>query len=69
MPKTIRDAISVIFTFEDQIFVIKRQNHLRSFPGYLAFIGGKVDKEDYTYSDINSKFYENNPSNKRIKLL
>lgn len=39
-------AVSAIFHFEGQVYLIKRQNHLRSFPGYLSFPGGKVDKED-----------------------
>ena len=41
-----RKAVSVVFTFEDQIFSVKRQDYLKVFPGYLAFPGGKVDKED-----------------------
>jgi glyoxylase-like metal-dependent hydrolase (beta-lactamase superfamily II)/8-oxo-dGTP pyrophosphatase MutT (NUDIX family) len=43
---SIRKAISVIFKYEDEIFQIVRQNYLRAFPGYTAFPGGKVDKED-----------------------
>lgn len=41
-----RLAVSAIFHFEDEIFHITRQNHLRAFPGYTSFPGGKVDKED-----------------------
>lgn len=61
MSKVIRDAVSVIFKFKDEIFVIKRQNHLRSFPGYLAFIGGKVDKDDYNQNHENSGLYSQHP--------
>lgn len=46
MTKSIRQAVSVIFRHKDEIFIIKRQNYLRSFPGYTAFPGGKKDKED-----------------------
>lgn len=41
-----RKAVSVIFTCKNKIFSVKRQNYLSVFPGYLAFPGGKVDKED-----------------------
>lgn len=41
-----RKAVTVVFTFEDQIYSVKRQNYLKVFPGYLAFPGGKVDKTD-----------------------
>lgn len=61
MSKLIRDAVSVIFECDGEIFVIQRQNHLRSFPGYLAFVGGKVDKEDYAHNNLNSKIYSQNP--------
>lgn len=46
--KTItRDAVSIILKYNDKIFPIVRQNFLNSFPGYTAFPGGKVDKDDY----------------------
>ena len=32
--------------FVEMRFSIIRQNYLRAFPGYMAFPGGKVDKED-----------------------
>ena len=35
-----------VFVYKDQVFTIKRQNYLSVFPGYTAFPGGKVDKED-----------------------
>ena len=62
MSKNIKDAVSIIFTFKDEVFVIKRQNHLRSFPGYLAFVGGKVDKEDYEKADHLLKEYAQYPT-------
>ena len=42
----IKKAVSVILKYKDEIYYIKRQNFLRAFPGYTAFPGGKVDKED-----------------------
>ena len=42
----IREAVSGIFTFGGEVFITHRQNYLRPFPGYHAFPGGKVDKED-----------------------
>ena len=41
-----REAVSGIFTFGNEVFITHRQNYLRAFPGYHAFPGGKVDKED-----------------------
>lgn len=41
-----RQSVSAIFCYGDQIFSIIRQNHLSVFPGYVAFPGGKVDKAD-----------------------
>jgi glyoxylase-like metal-dependent hydrolase (beta-lactamase superfamily II)/8-oxo-dGTP pyrophosphatase MutT (NUDIX family) len=40
------DAVSIILTHGEEIFVIQRQNYLKAFPGYWAFPGGKVEKED-----------------------
>ncbi len=40
------DAVSVILTCGDEIFAIQRQNFLTAFPGYWAFPGGKVEKND-----------------------
>lgn len=40
------DAVSIVMTCGDEIFAIQRQNYLAAFPGYWAFPGGKVEKED-----------------------
>lgn len=56
--KKIRDAVSLIFEHKGKIFSIQRQNYLRAFPGYTAFIGGKVDPEDY--EDLNYSLSELN---------
>ncbi len=39
-------AVAAILVHEDEVFVIKRQPHLRAFPGYYAFPGGKIDAGD-----------------------
>ena len=41
-----RKSVSAIFTHRDKIFYITRQNYLSVFPGYTAFPGGKVDKNE-----------------------
>ncbi|MBY0517352.1 MAG: MBL fold metallo-hydrolase [Bacteriovoracaceae bacterium] len=43
------DAVSVILVFKKSFFVIQRQNYLKSFPGYWAFPGGKVERDDEKY--------------------
>ena len=40
------ESVSVLFIHEEQIFVVQRQSYLSAFPGYHAFPGGKIDKED-----------------------
>jgi ribonuclease/clavin/mitogillin len=44
------DAVSIVMTCGDEIFAIQRQYFLSAFPGYWAFPGGKVEKEDETFS-------------------
>lgn len=48
MASKLRESVSAIFRSRKngKIFVIKRQNYLSVFPGYTAFPGGKVDRED-----------------------
>lgn len=43
-----RESISAIFVSGEKVFSIRRQNYLNAFPGYTAFPGGKVDKDDHT---------------------
>lgn len=40
------EAVVAVLVCEDEIFVIKLQPHLRAFPGYHAFPGGKIDEQD-----------------------
>lgn len=44
------DAVSIVMTCGNEIFAIQRQNFLSAFPGYWAFPGGKVEKEDAAFS-------------------
>ncbi|MEJ1298489.1 MAG: MBL fold metallo-hydrolase [Candidatus Sedimenticola sp. (ex Thyasira tokunagai)] len=41
-----RESVTAIFVHDDDIFIIKRQEYLRAFPGYYAFPGGKIDAAD-----------------------
>jgi len=45
-----REAVSAVLVHDDRLFVVRRQPNLLAFPGYIAFPGGKVDKEDSGYS-------------------
>ncbi len=40
------DAVSAVLVCGEEVFAIQRQPHLRAFPGYWAFPGGKVDAGD-----------------------
>ncbi len=42
----INDAVSAVLVHENKVFMIKRQVHLRAFPGYHAFPGGKVNRDE-----------------------
>ena len=42
-----KESVTAVFVNSDnEILIIKRHNHLRAFPGYTAFPGGKVDQDD-----------------------
>lgn len=59
--KKIRDAVSIVFECHGEIFTIVRQNFLRNFPGYTAFIGGKVDSEDHAPTPYNLHLLDDHP--------
>ena len=49
--KKIRDSVIAVICYKNEVFVIKRQNYLRAFPGYTTFPGGKVDPDDDAEAD------------------
>jgi ribonuclease/clavin/mitogillin len=40
------DAVTAVLTYGDELLMVRRQPFLKSFPGYHAFPGGKIDAED-----------------------
>jgi ribonuclease/clavin/mitogillin len=46
MSLPIADAVTAIFAHDGEIFMTRRHPAMLAFPGYQAFPGGKVDKED-----------------------
>ena len=40
------ESVSVLFMHKEQIFAVQRQPYLLAFPGYHAFPGGKIDKDE-----------------------
>ena len=40
------ESVSVLFIFKEKIFAVQRQPYLVAFPGYQAFPGGKIDKNE-----------------------
>lgn len=52
-----KQAVTAIFVSGEKIFVIKRQDYLKVFPGYTAFPGGKVEDSE-AEGPLNIKFIE-----------
>lgn len=46
MADRILEAVTAALTCGEEVFLVRRQPQLPAFPGYTAFPGGKVDKED-----------------------
>lgn len=46
MSLPIADAVTAIFVHQGRIFMTRRHPAMLAFPGYQAFPGGKVDRED-----------------------
>ncbi len=61
------DAVAAVLVQGDEVFVIKRQDYLRAFPGYYAFPGGKVDEGDAGYDYSHPQIAEFRPE--RIRAL
>lgn len=47
----LKQSVSAVLIHEKQVFMIKRPNHLKVFPGYFATPGGKVDANDF-FGDV-----------------
>ena len=62
-----REAVTAVLVHGDEVFVIKRQDYLRAFPGYYAFPGGKVDEEDAGFSYNHPQLAQFRPE--RIRAL
>jgi len=43
------EAVAAVLVCDRELYIIRRQNYLRAFPGYHAFPGGKVDEEDRSF--------------------
>ena len=41
-----KEAVSVVLQCGNDIFMVRRQNYLKAFPGYHSFPGGKIDEGD-----------------------
>ena len=41
-----REAVAAILVHGEDIYITRRQEHLRAFPGYYAFPGGKIEPGD-----------------------
>jgi glyoxylase-like metal-dependent hydrolase (beta-lactamase superfamily II)/8-oxo-dGTP pyrophosphatase MutT (NUDIX family) len=48
---TILEAVTAVILAEGELLMVHRQRHLKSFPGFWAFAGGKVDAEDRKSDD------------------
>ncbi|MGH8444726.1 MAG: MBL fold metallo-hydrolase [Solimonas sp.] len=46
------DAVTAVLTCGDELLMVRRQPFLKSFPGFHAFPGGKVDQEDAEGADL-----------------
>ena len=58
MENKTRLAVSVVFQFENKLFFTKRQPFLKAFPGYIAFPGGKVEKEESLLETLEREILE-----------
>ena len=57
----LKESVSAVFTYENQVFGIKRPAHLPVFPGYFATPGGKVDAVDFEGEDLPDFFSATRP--------
>lgn len=57
----LKESVSAVFTYENQVFGIKRPAHLPVFPGYFATPGGKVDAVDFEGEELPAFFNATRP--------
>lgn len=57
----LKESVSAVFTYENQVFGIKRPAHLPVFPGYFATPGGKVDAVDFDGEELPAFFSATRP--------
>ena len=60
-----KEAVTAVFVHGDEVFVIRRQEYLRAFPGYYAFPGGKVDTQDAGYDYDHPLLLDHQPAHVR----
>lgn len=53
---SLKESVSAILVFENQVFMTKRPDHLKVFPGYYATPGGKIDAGDLVGDLFPSEF-------------
>lgn len=63
-----KESVSGILNFENQVYFIKRQNYLNVFPGYFSAPGGKVDSNDNEFIE-NEKILSFLPPNISLKVF
>lgn len=59
--ENLKESVSAVFTYENQVFGIKRPAHLAVFPGYFATPGGKVDAVDFQGEELPDFFSATRP--------
>lgn len=45
----LKESVTAVFKFsgdKEEYLLLKRAHHLKAFPGYTSFVGGKVDQDD-----------------------
>jgi glyoxylase-like metal-dependent hydrolase (beta-lactamase superfamily II)/8-oxo-dGTP pyrophosphatase MutT (NUDIX family) len=52
-----RLAVSIVLIYKEEVFSITRKKYLKAFPGYTAFPGGKVEKQDQVEGNLAKTLY------------
>jgi glyoxylase-like metal-dependent hydrolase (beta-lactamase superfamily II)/8-oxo-dGTP pyrophosphatase MutT (NUDIX family) len=51
-------SVLAIFSFGDEIYMVKRASYLKIFPGYHSFPGGKIDDQDFKDLEMRGEDWE-----------